>query len=843
MYKNCYIDRRNDVACIWDDQEGLKKIPLSVVKYAYKRKPGGKYRSIYGEELEKVTTFNPSDQSLLESDVPLDTRILIEGYYDSDEISVGHNVLVIDIETDSEGGFPIMEEADQSITAISLYDKTGQKYSVYILDKEGKIENRDDGVTEYRSFPDEESLLVSFIEAWETIGPTIVTGWNSAGFDMPYLYTRIKRVLGGEYSCRLSPIHVCYINPHWKELICAGVCIAFDYIDLYKRYSGVRKASYTLNNVGKEEVGINKVKYDGNLSTLYKQDIQKFAEYNLTDVKIVVELDKKFNYIDQAREICHFCHVPYELYEVSSRFLEGAVLTYLKRNKLVASNKPIGGQEEYKRRDEEDEEGFVGAYVKDPIPGKYNWVYDLDMQSLYPSIIQSLNISPETLVGTIPDWDSNKYAKGEINKVKLNETYYAIEDFKELIEKENYSVGSNGSVYRLANKGIMPIIIEKWIEERKQVRKDAKKFADTGNTERYEVLNRKQVALKILANSIYGCLGLPIWRWYNKDNAEATTITGQVLIQSAGKIVNQYYQTITKEDKDYVLYCDTDSLFVSSLPIIDKIKEVVDMTDRNSMIKATSDIAGNVQDYINNVLNVLSKKMFNLDEHKFFIKKEMIAETAIWLAKKRYVQWIVNKGGITCDEMAVTGIDTVRTSFPPKFSSFMISLMEQILKNKPEEIVSDMIIKFEEELNTLSIFDGAKSTSVRFVSKDQMKDYCPRNRKPFEIVLGSPAQVKAALYYNDLLKLWKLDKMVEPIYNSQKIRFIYLKDNEYGADAIALKADGTDPKEILDFCNKYIDRHCMYEAELKSKLKDFYAVLKWPYPSLSSKKAKEFFDF
>jgi DNA polymerase elongation subunit (family B) len=337
-------------------------------------------------------------------------------------------------------------------------------------------------------------------------------------------------------------------------------------------------------------------------------------------------------------------------------------------------------------------------------------------------------------------------------------------------------------------------------------------------------------------------LGLPIWRWYNKDNAEATTITGQVLIQSAGKIVNQYYRNITKDDKDYVIYCDTDSLFASVLPIIDLLRPHINKADTTEMIKATSEIAGDVQNYINGILNVLSKKMFNVTEHTFFIKKEMIAETAIWLAKKRYVQWIVNRGGITCDEMAVTGIDTVRTSFPPKFSSFMIGVMEQILKNKTEHDINEMILNFEENLNSLSIFDGAKSTSVKFTSMDQLKEYTSKNRKPFEIIKGSPAQVKAALYYNDLLKHWKLDKMVEPIYNGQKIRYIYLKDNEFGVDNIALKADGTDPKQMLDFCNKYIDRRKMYEAELKSKLKDFYSVLSWSYPSLETRKAEEFFE-
>jgi DNA polymerase elongation subunit (family B) len=833
---------------VWDDNEGHTKIPLSVVKYAYKKRAGGKYRSIYGDELERITNYSYNDPTLFETDVPPDTRLLIEGYYDTDEISTGHNVFVIDIEVDSEGGFPDMDTADKAIISISYYDKTADKYAVYIIDKENKIKEGVRNDIEYRIFDCEESLLSAFVNIWESISPTIVTGWNSMGFDMPYLYLRLRRILGKAEAARLSPIGICYMNDYYKELICAGVCVDFDYMNLYKRYSGVRKASYALGNIGKEEVGIEKVEYDGNLSMLYKGDIEKFADYNLTDVKIVVELDKKFNYIDQAREICHFCHVPYEYYDVSSRFLEGAVLTYLKRNDLVASNKPLGGREEYEKQKLDDEEGFVGAYVKDPIPGRYNWVYDLDMQSLYPSIIQSFNISPETLIGKIENWDCNAYVKDTLKNVVVGNNTYTIAEFKKLITQSNYGVAANGAIFTLNKKGIIPIIIEKWLEERKETRKEAKKQSDSGNKSRYEVLNRKQVTLKILANSIYGCLGLPIWRWYNKDNAEATTVTGQILIQTAGKIVNQYYTNITGKNEDYVIYCDTDSLFVSVLPVLDLLKPKINKSDENEMIAATTEIAGNVQNYINSMLNVLSLKMFNLKHHKFFIKKEMIAESALWLAKKRYVQWIVDKGGIKCDELAVTGIDTVRTSFPPKFSSVMIDVMKKILKNGTEAEVNEMILTFEENLNTFSLLEGAKSTSVRFVSKDEQKDYCPKGRKPFEIIKGSPAQVRAALCYNDLLKYWKIDRMVEPIYDGQKIRYVYLKPNEYGITQIALKADGTDPKQILELAEKYVDRRKMYEKELKSKFTNnakegMYDVLKWSYPSLEMRKAEEFFTF
>ena len=856
MYQNVYLDKRNERIYIWDDKTSDPVVvPFSKLSYAYRKSPTGNYISMFGDKLERTTYVNPKDPSLYESDVPMDTRALIEGYYDSDEISEGHTVIIMDIETDIEGGFADVDKADKKITAISLYDKNSSKYISLILDADRLIEDSDTIELKIRSFQDEESMLYAFLNVWEEIQPTIVTGWNSRGthsstqgiesigFDIPYLYTRIKNTMGTNEVNRLSPLGVVYQSKYKNEVIIAGVCTALDYFPMYKRYSGVKKASYQLGKVGEEEVGIGKIKYTGSLNNLYKTDIKKYIEYNLNDVKIVVALDKKYNYIDQAREICHFCHVPYEYYEGSSRFLEGAVLTYLKRNNLIACNKPMRGQEEYNEQELAGDVGFVGAYVKEPIPGKYDWVYDLDMQSLYPSIIQSLNISQETVVGMIDKWNTEEYLNGTLKEISINGTPYTIEQFKELITDGNYGVATNGVIYDLTKPGIIPTVIERWIEDRKVVRKKAKKLLDDGKHNEYEVLNRKQVALKILSNSIYGCTGLPSFRFYNKNNAEAVTLTGQELIKFAGNVVNSYYVKETGVDKDYLIYSDTDSAFASAIPLIEKRYPIIDKTNADVMIKATLEITGEVQKYINTMLDMLSVRLFNVKKHKFFIKQEMVAESAIWLAKKRYCQWIVNEAGNNCSKMDVKGIDTVRSSFPPKFSTFMKNVMEMLLKSKSQPEIDSEIIKFEESLKDVDLFDGAKSTSVRFVSKDGTKDYNPKNRKPFEIVSGSPAQVKAAMNFNDLLIKFELQKTVEPIYNGQKIRYVYLKENEFGIDCLALKSDGTDPKEILDFVTMYVDRRKMYEQELKSKLVDFYTVMKWQYPTLESKASEEFFSF
>jgi DNA polymerase elongation subunit (family B) len=796
--------------------------------------------------LEKIYNFNPRDPSLFESDVPTETRILIDAYEDSDEPSKGHRVVTIDIEVSSEGGFPVIEEGDKEITAIAIHDDATKQYTAFILDKEMKLKDSVSDGVEIKSYDNEESLLMHFFTKWEEIQPTIVTGWNIDNFDMVYLYNRAKRVVGETNAKRLSPIGICYFNKFLERMTIAGVS-CLDYMILYKKFSGKNEPSYALGAIGKKVVNIDKISYKGSLNDLYKEDINKYIEYNLNDVKIVVALDKKLQFIDLARGICHTGHVGYENFGMSSRFLEGAILIYLRRKKQVAPNKSLEGRAEYENQLEQNEEGFEGAYVKDPIPGRYDWVFDLDLTSMYPNIIISLNISPETKVGKVDNWNVEEYVKNGLNSIYISGTPYTPSDFKSMLSENNFSIASNGVLYKKPDEsgemGTIPSILVKWFDERKNLRKLAKKHADLKEWEKYEFYDNRQKIQKILLNSIYGCLGLPVFRFYDKDNAEAVTLTGVDIIKTAGKSINQYYKTILKEDGDYLIYTDTDSCFASALPIIQKTMPEIDLKDEEQMTKAILQVCGEVQSFVNQMFNIMADRMFNVQVHRFDAKQEVIAKTSFWLAKKRYCQFIINKGGVVCDELEVKGIDVVRTSFPAKFRSFMQEFLIDLLKKADKETIDQKILDFKENIKNLNIVDIAKNTSVKFESQDKTKSYDNNKRQPFKFLSGTPAQAKAALAYNDLLVKWNLVKSVPKILHGQKIKWVYLKQNEYGIDGIAMKADGTDPDQIMDFITKYVDREAMYEQELKSKLVDFYSVLNWDYPNENDAKASEFFGF
>lgn len=842
MYQNIFHSKKDDKIYVWDDKEGLTTFPASSIRYAYRKRQGGRYKSIYGDELEKIFNFSPRDPSLFESDVPLTTRALIDLYENDDEPSIGHKVLFLDIEVDIEDGFPNVDEGDKEITAIALYDDITKKYTALILDKEGVLQDSNNENIEIISFQDEEGLISKFISKVEEIRPTIMTGWNVSQFDMPYLYNRICRVMGKNFVSRLSPINTCYINKFKKELLIAGVSI-LDYMILYKKFMGRNEPSYALNAIGKKVVDIEKISYTGSLNDLYRSDINRYIEYNLNDVKIVVALDEKLKFIDLARNICHTGHVPYEYFGMSSRYIEGALLLYLRRKNLVAPNKPLILSSEVNEDDEDGEEGFEGAYVKDPIPGRYDWVYDLDLTSMYPNIMISLNISPETVVSKVSNWDIERYLKNEMDVIMLGDSNYTLSEFRNMMENNKFSIASNGVIYKTDEVGLIPSILIEWFDKRKEMRKLEKKYGKEGNKELYEFYNQRQKTQKIILNSAYGVLGLPVFRFYNKDNAEAVTLTGQDIIKTTNKAVNQYYKKVLGEEKDYVIYVDTDSVFCPAIPIIEKTMSEVDINDEKQMTKAILEVTSEVQEFVNNFYDIMAKKFFNIDVHRFDAKQEVISKTSFWLAKKRYCQFIINNGGVECDELEVKGIDVVRTSFPMVFRRFMEQFLIDLLKKVDKSKIDDDILNFLENINGVDVIDLAKNTSVKFMSKDRKKNYNPNSRKPFKIVKGTPAQVKSALMYNDLIEHWGLTKYIPPIFHGQKIKWLYMKQNEFGIDSIALKADDTDPKEILDFIEKYVDRNKMYEQELKSKLEDFYKILKWDYPNLSTKSSEMFFDF
>ena len=422
-----------------------------------------------------------------------------------------------------ESGLPDTQKSENEITSIALHDSATKQYWVLVMDKSGKMVEKKTDKAIVLPFQDERDLLQKYLELYEMINPSIVTGWNIDYFDTPYLYNRIKRLMGERQANRLSPIGECFWSPYRQRFFMAGVSY-LDYISLYKNYNYGELPNYRLDTVGQIEINKGKIEYQGNLDQLFRDDIDKFIEYNLVDVEIVVELDEKLQFIDLCRGICHAGHVPYEDFVYSSKYLEGALLTYLRRRNLVAPNKPADRRERMEALKERGDDKFIGAYVKDPIVGKYDWVYDLDLTSLYPSIIMTLNISPETKVGKINNWDANKFIKGEVDTYTIGDDTITKENLRKYLDDSKFSVSSNGVLYRTDSVGCIPGILDLWFQQRVEYKNEMKKYGKAGNKAKYAFFHKRQLVQKILL-SFYGVLVLVLFRFYDIDNKEAVTTT------------------------------------------------------------------------------------------------------------------------------------------------------------------------------------------------------------------------------------------------------------------------------------------------------------------------------
>ncbi len=504
MYQNIYVEdgEGRGTVHLWDDQSGYTTLPFAQFDYAYKPDRSGNMLSMTGVRVNKTKYYKFDDQSMFETDIPRETRVLTDLYLEDDNPSTGHTVMFFDIEVSMENGIPNIENPNNEVTAITLYDSVTKQYNVFVLDKTGSRKSFTKDNIETYFFDNEIDLLYKFVDVYEAINPTIITGWNSDYFDVPYLYNRLKQQCGNSIANRLSPIGKLKYSKFRKKWMIAGVS-SLDYLDLYKKFTYGQQQNYRLDTIGRIEVGMGKVEYEGSLDELFRTDLDKFIEYNVQDVRIIVEIDKKMKLIELVRGICHVGHVQYEDYCYSSKFLEGTIITYLHRKGIVVSNKPADGRQLMNERVENDDEGFTGAYVKPPIPGLYDWVYSLDLQSLYPSIIMSLNISPETKVGFVTNWDVEKHRNGDIDLYLVRDketddiTRLNRDMFTKFMTDMNYYISSNGVLYDANKTGIIPEVLDRWFAERVEYKNLMKKYKNEGNVELAEFYDRRQHIQKI----------------------------------------------------------------------------------------------------------------------------------------------------------------------------------------------------------------------------------------------------------------------------------------------------------------------------------------------------------
>ena len=564
MYKNCYVQRGDEWnhyrIHLWTD-EGYTEEEFQ--NYGYQECPEAQstHKGLKGENLKRVFNWDRENPQMHYSDHTrgnIHTKFLIDKYGDDDTPSVTHREVFFDIEIEMGGALTpeYIKQAPKPVTSIAWWDRQLDDWKIIIVDKEGKLEQTvDNQGREVIPVKRETDLLDAFIRSMEEIQPDILIGYNSDYFDIPYLYYRIKNTMGDRTVKRLSPINVIE-ERHWDEdmpIRIAGVA-SLDYMRLHKKYSFKDEPSYKLDALGEKYVDQKKIEYEGSLDRLFTEDKEKFIEYNFVDVLILKKLDEKFKYIDLTKNLAHKGKVLYEEVYQSSRIHDGAISSWLISQDIVPPNKDLNPL---------TKKNYAGGYLFCPKTGIYNYMFDEDLTSLYPSIIMSLNIGKETYVGRVLDLFDDRNNRLGLNDLEAmaakdpeatiplenlqrKQQNMPVKDIVDKIKNHNLAVTANGVMFRTDKKSTLSVILDTWFDERVKYKKAMKKAYKSGNKKEGELNHLKQYTMKILLNSLYGATALPSFRYGSVILSEGITLTGQRIIQESALFANTHMNKVLR---------------------------------------------------------------------------------------------------------------------------------------------------------------------------------------------------------------------------------------------------------------------------------------------------------
>lgn len=688
----------------------------------------------------------------------------------------------LDIETDSRGGFPNIKLADKAVTAITVSDGITR----YVWALKGYIPHREDIV--YVECQTEKEMLMKFIRKWRELDADIVTGWNVEGFDIPYLYNRIVREINEEEAKKMSPWNMTEFRTYFDKMgreqnIVELVGLpTLDYIQLYQKFTYIKQEQYSLDYIAQVELGEKKVDYREmgyeNLAALYERNHQLYVEYNIKDVDLVIKLEEKMKFIEQACAIAYDAKVNYGDALTSVLLWDVIIHNYLREQGIVI---PM-------QKDSHKSSSIAGAFVKHPEIGRYDWVVSFDLNSLYPHLIMQYNISPECFIerkiGINPDsiLKNTDYWKQSIDEARAN----------------NQTIAGNGAVFSRDKQGFLPALMKKYYEDRKRFKKmmiECQKQLqnDKGNQELERKIvqyNNMQMAKKISLNSAYGALSNQYFRFYSDDLAEAITLSGQVSIRWAMNRMNEYLNKLLGTDKDYVIASDTDSLYIEMDELVKKF--VPDKTVQEKVDFLDKVCEGKIQPHIDKFYGELANEV-NAFEQAMAMKREAIAESAIWTGAKRYIMFVWNNEGVAFKEakFKMVGIEAVRSSTPTICRNAIEEAAKIALKNDQEGLFK-CVDEFREKFDKADPADIARNSSVKELTKYRLGEK------------GIPMHVKGALFYNEMLKKLNLTEKYPKISDGDKIKFVSLKlPNPARCDVIAFPTGYLPPEFGLD---KYINR-------------------------------------
>ena len=880
MYVDALFDRERDIIHVAERVNGRREYREYPARYIFYYKDNrGKFESIFGDKLERVICSNNksfqkekkmySGQRLFESDINPVFRILEDNYLGKEPPSLQTVFFDIEVDFNKDLGFAPPEDPFNAVTAVALHLSWIKKTICLVI--KPKTLSTADAQTIVNRFDDtllmnnEEELLDTFLNLIEDAD--VISGWNSEGFDIPYMVNRISRVLGKEHTRRFN---LWSQYPKRREFERFGKVqetfdtlgrIHLDYMQLYRKYTYEERHSYSLDAIGEYELNERKTQYEGSLDQLYNNDFETFIAYNRQDVDLLVRLDKKLQFIDLANVIAHDNTVLIQTTMGAVAVTDQAIVNEAHQRGYIVPDK----QHDKVQKGYPHAVTAAGAYVATPKRGYHQDIGSLDLNSLYPSILRSTNMSTETIVGqlrhslTVPmlksfNWEiaeawEGKFACPEyelvINKDDQTLLIIDFENGEELqaTGAEIYNIifesgqpwvlTSNGTIVNQDRKGIIPGLLERWYSERKELQKKAKEFKG-GDQEKFAFWDKRQLVKKINLNSLYGAVLNPGSRFNDLRLGQSTTLTGRCIARHMAAKVNELFTG----EYDYVgksiIYGDTDSVYFSAFPVFKKEIESkeIDWT-KDSVIEMYDAIAEQVNDtfadYMARAHNVLNPEQGRI----IAAGREVCASSGIFITKKRYAILVYDLEGFRTDtddkpgKIKAMGLDLKRSDTPAFMQDFLSEVLLKTLTGATEKDIIARIIEFRQEFRSMPAWQKGTPKRVNKLTYYYGQEYYMDSKTGQESYKGKsnmPGHVRAAINYNRLRRI-NGDRYSMEITDGMKTIVCKLKQNPMDMTSIGYPTDIAHLPEWFTELPFNIDE--MEEGIITQKISNLLGVMGW----------------
>ena len=742
-------------------------------------------------------------------------------------------IFLLDIETESlSGEFPVPEFAKDPINLFTIYDTLTKVTHTWGLRE--PYTSVDPTCVYYRC-KDERDLILRVVEFWKSDYPDIASGWNTEGFDFPYIINRSRKLFGDDFINQLSPVgqvrsrKIFADNSFGKEVdkwSISGVSL-LDYMKLYKTFSPGERESFSLNYISEFELGEGKIAYNAtSLAELSQTDWKTFVDYNIQDVHLLVKLEEKLKFLEIARMLSYKGCTNFESALGKVAIVTGAVTIQAAKQGYVIPT----------FSDKQDRESYEGGYVRDPDKGIQKSIVSFDVNSLYPNTIISLNISPETKLGKIVEGDIDGDDTKPITIRLINGKHHtlSVEKYKKFLHTEQIALSKAGVMYSQKIKGVIPNLIDEIYNERVTAKKELTKLKQLRlkNNREHELkltyFDTLQYTLKILLNSIYGTFANKHSSLMDIDHAMSITVTGQNVSRAGGDIIDEFVKRKYGIEHSITKYGDTDSLYISIDPILQKNE--IPLVINDEINPEVHKIVNEIDQYVNvKILEWAKESLFSVDP-RYVFKREVISDVGVFLQKKRYILHVLDEEGIPTNKFKYTGVELVRSTTPKKVKAFIEDITKKALLTQDRSATNEVYRNSYQRFIELDPNEVAARTSINNLDK------YAEGASLYKFKNATPSHVKGAIAYNILIKECKVDDKYELIQTGQKVKKLYCAKNKYGLDAI------TYVSKLPEEFGISIDWDKMFAKLVSQPMERLYDAIGWSLPEIGKEVQTDLFE-